>query len=498
MLVFIVLFLFGVLFICTIIVVISHTVNTHKRLRKNKHILNRNLARVFSDTVSESDVSLQKDRDEILKEWYRMIASAKRSVVFSTYHWFTHRQRSGFPCDEEVSPQVLILGLGLKKSQLQQNNPEVKILINKDPWVTRKFINYQIKHCLAVWKKLGVSLDNIDFRVFEQRWAGNMHIKILSVDATSVNVSSGNVQYGVETNREEDTPERKIPHKEGENAITVSQNMGVVYKLEDVVLEFFRKAKRFEFSELRLNKIEELYCLKKSSFVLWYGAGAASEKTLFKNKGRVSLSKLQNILESETIKQTKIFKACQVKTLVTKPVDSLWNTQWNAEYNDVIEIIRAARQRIVVMSPNFSDLTVWAELANKVRQNVNVTVVTGKKFNQKHGVVKWLTGMRSNMEMFERHCRPFHKKLSEAEKKKFSWFWYGFEQKATLSTAPRCAHHKVFLVDQDIFATGSLNLHVFGIYNVAEAMVLVKSKEATKQMEQDLVVPRIHHAQKAF
>jgi len=59
---------------------------------------------------------------------------------------------------------------------------------------------------------------------------------------------------------------------------------------------------------------------------------------------------------------------------------------------------------------------------------------------------------------------------------------------------PRCAHDKVFIVDDDILITGSMNLHSFSSYNVAEVLIQVRSKEAVADVERRLVEPRLRHA----
>lgn len=482
--------LFAVFAIAFVALLVIHVSKTQTRLY-TPHVLSRNFeCRWKQRDGFNSVVTIQHDRKQTMQEWYKLISEAKETIVFSTYHWFTHRQRCEYKTVAEVCPQILTIGLALLACQKENGqNPNVKFLLNKALWISRSSIRTEILDALAVWESLGVNLENVNFHVWEQKMIDNIHIKTLIVDSEKVNITSGNVQYGIEYDRSEESPERKLPHKRGENSITVGNDKNFVEEIESFVLEMCNNC--VDYSKLRDSDGNHRNILKLSKR---YEFTSQTRVLCFEDRPATRIL-FGNYTAMLTAVAPFTHRNCEVSVLMTHARASLWNSSWSQNNNPLIQTLREATESILIMNPNFSDVSIWEELKGAMNRNVSVTIMTGKYFNERHKwpwrwIAKHLTGFRTNLDMFTTYCEPF------VETGKLSWFWYGYDKVASKSSAPRCAHHKLVLVDGHISITGSLNFHVFGLYNSAEIMVRVNSKSVHDEIFNDMVLPMKNRAEK--
>lgn len=484
-----------IILILSSVFVVLHTRNIHRRL--NRIHVRPSTRWKFKDNAL---VTFQHNRQQMLGEWFRLTSEAKHEIVFSTYHWFTYRQRCKTQSHGEITPHILSLGLGMLESQKQRimNGsdaadtacPPVRciFLLNRDPHVSRGWAKKQFQQCCDVWRSLGVHVDDdklwrMEFYIWHQLITDNMHVKILAVDGQVVNITSGNIQYGVETDRPRDAPERLIPHCEGENAVTVSQHPKLVRQCVCFVKRLcsYRRSECFVPAGLCPRRVRYF---TPDTLVRWCGP------TLNRLPLRDVVRQCQDWTSGASKNPNH---AAETSLCLSEPVVSMWNSSWPSTLDPLLTSIREAKTSITCLVPNFSDQTIWRELCAAMERGVSVEVVTGKYFNDKGAIIKYASALRSNMEMFCKHILPYWRCMTRPEL--LRWHWYGYEGRAVESKAPRCAHHKLWMIDHNTVITGSLNAHVFAVYNVAEIMVCIKSDEAFKEVWDQCVQSRLHNAQ---
>ena len=436
-----------------------------------------------------STLTSQVDRRSMMREWYRMMSSARRHVALSTYHWYVLRQRCGkIASAREVCPQIMALGLGMARNP-NKDRVHISILINRDPWSRTSFIEGQIAEAYAVWRALGANVDAITFYVWNQTLADNMHIKLLVQDDEAVNVTSGNVQYSYDEWADENSPERLFPHYEGENSVTVRDNVAIVRASRTKFWELCKRKKCSRYTVRDLDHIPTWqYTFRNYTLCLSYEGGK-------KELHAIPFSEYEAMLRDRKPGEDDASFG-EAGILFTPDRVNLWNATFPKELVPLMRTLRSARSSIIVMTPNFGDATIWNELRLAMKRGATVRLITGKLFNSAWKAAKYATGLRSNVDMLENVAQPHVKE--DGTEHLLQWYWYGWKGRPLTSTAPRYAHHKVFMIDDHLTITGSLNCHVFSIYNVAETMLCVDSAKLYKQTLDTLVTPKLENAQRVM
>jgi len=337
----------------------------------------------------------------------------------------TYRWRFDKDPDTRIIGHLSAIGAALRELDQSGMKIHVKILSNQMPLggETDYFVKKQFQQTICYWN-LSSNI-TVEFRTWRHVTLGNIHDKFVVVDRKECLIHSMNV-------------EAASHGREG-----TWRECGVSFSSDE-------EAKRIydHFEECFLQGVEYI----------------AGEEV---NMESVVPVKLEPLLSPNL---TPVFQVAHLQVKFLMP-DVFSTTRNNALTLHLARLLRSARKSIDILTPNFNDIALL-----EACEHVPTRILFSKQFNVD---VPWIQELLLGWSTNERMKRQF------ASRDNIQVRWNAEDDDPILGKNAHALHAKLYLIDREWLATGSVNADVYSTITSGECLVSARSKDivdfATKE-----------------
>lgn len=444
------------------------------------------------DIDQSTGVILCHDHGEVVASHVSLIVNAQTRVWLATYTFcttmmFDHpvKHPDGKEKEIHLNPVALAYGYAFKKLQDRVKSENGGDRRRMDLRILYSSPHTHIEDIANLWSSMGVDMNDTRnwtwvFYQWKQRTIDNMHTKMFMVDDDVISLGSWNVEFSAHMG----------PREWGENGVILKSR-----KLNHQARKHFTNLCSMSQAKCRrppfLNDNHDSHYFKA-------GGGDLSKYPLHTMHStlaeRMNLKTFYNRITAPYTSTTTTTAAditASVSIHYSYPNGNICNTEWNCEFDQLLNLIRDARNNIWIFTPNFHQITLCRAILDAAKRGVRVRIMTGREFNNNNDFIqKWGIGFCSNIDTWENHLKPA---LIDDPDLPLELKWYGYNGQVNVGHSTRMAHDKLVIVDDRTIVIGSFNFTVISVHFASEIIAIITSRKAARQCINEFADIRWNH-----